>query len=175
MLHPDVVAALPVVRIGCAADEDGLASVIPDPGRRAWRIRNAESGTEQLLVAEEGSRIVGAVSIRWNGECDPPNPWIYGGEVEEAWRGQGVGSLLWREAHRACSARGALAVSLDVDSTNARARRLYERLGYEVVGPHAHQWVARDPETGAVAAEGVAETWLMRCRLPVVGPASPAP
>ncbi|WP_158228155.1 GNAT family N-acetyltransferase [Pseudonocardia sp. MH-G8] len=166
---------LPLVRAGRAADERGLTPLIPDPARRAWRIRYTESGAEQLLVAETDARIVGAVSIRWNGGCDPPNPWIYGGEVEGARRGRGVGSLLWREAHRLCAARGASAASLDVDLTNTAARRLYERLGYEVVGPHAHRWVARDLETGAVTAEGVAGTWLMRCRLTGhgTGPAPP--
>ena len=75
--------------------------------------------------------------------CDPPNPWLYGGEVAQAFRRGCIGTSLWREAERRCTARGAVAAFLDVD-VHVEAQRLYLRLGYEVV------------------AEGTSDTWLMR-------------
>jgi ribosomal protein S18 acetylase RimI-like enzyme len=122
---------------------------------------------ESLLVADLDGQVIGAVSIRWDGGCDAPNPWIYGGEVLPERRHQGIGTRLWQEAHRLCRFRGSRAASLDVDVTNVGARRLYERLGYVVLRPHEHHWVARDRETTAVIAHGTADTWLMRCSLPV--------
>jgi ribosomal protein S18 acetylase RimI-like enzyme len=128
-----------------------------------------DEARETLLVAELGRHVIGAVSIRWNGGCDAPHPWIYGGEVLPDQRNKGIGTSLWQEAHRLCRYHGARATSLDVDVTNGGARRLYERLGYVIVGPHEHRWVARDSETAAVKAEGTADTWLMRCALPTEG------
>ncbi|QYN35314.1 GNAT family N-acetyltransferase [Pseudonocardia sp. DSM 110487] len=152
------------IRRGGGADTDVLAGLVPDPDRRFWRVRSAMDGLEQLLVAEADGQVVGAVSVRWAGACDPPNPWIYGGDVLEDWRSRGVGSLLWQAAHEECRSRGHELVSLDVDLENVAARRLYERLGYEVVGRHEHRWVARD-RSGRVTGEGTADTWLMRCGL----------
>jgi ribosomal protein S18 acetylase RimI-like enzyme len=155
-----------LIRPAQAGDDATLASLVPDPDRRAWRLRNADEAHEALLVAELEGRVIGAVSIRWNRGCDAPHPWIYGGEVLPNHRNKGIGTSLWQEAHRLCRYRGARATSLDVDVTNAGARRLYERLGYVVVGPHKHHWVARDSEAAAVIAQGTADTWLMRCALP---------
>ncbi len=57
---------------------------------------------------------------------------------------------------------GAPAVAPDVEVSNVDARRLYERLGYAVVGPHRHHWRAIDPATGQVVREGESDTWAMR-------------
>jgi len=153
-----------VIRHGNQSDDVGLAGMAPDADRRAWRIRNAVEGRESLLVAVVNDQVVGAVSVRWSGGCDAPNPWPYGGEVLVRWRNRGIGTGLWLSAHRECRARGFQFTSLDVDVENAAARRLYERMGYVVVGPHKHRWVARD-QSGAVTAQGTADTSLMRCRL----------
>jgi ribosomal protein S18 acetylase RimI-like enzyme len=153
-----------VIRHGDQFDDVGLAGLVPDPDRRAWRIRNAAKGRESLLVAVVSDLVVGAVSVRWTDGCDASNPWLYGGEVLVRWRNRGVGTRLWLSAHRECRARGFQFTSLDVDVENVAAQRLYERMGYVVVGPHKHRWVARD-QSGAVTAQGAADTSLMRCRL----------
>jgi ribosomal protein S18 acetylase RimI-like enzyme len=157
----------PWIRSANLGDDAALASLVPDPDRRAWRIRNAVEDRESLLVAELDGQIIGTVSIRWDGGCDAPNPWIYGGEVLPDRRRQGIGTRLWQEAHRLCRFRGSRAASLDVDVTNVGARQLYERLGYVALRRHEHHWVARDWKTATVIAHGTADTWLMRCPLPV--------
>jgi ribosomal protein S18 acetylase RimI-like enzyme len=156
-----------VIRHADQSDDGDLAGLVPDLDRRAWRVRNAVEGRESLLVAVVRDQVVGAVSVRWSGGCDAPNPWLYGGEVLARWRNRGVGTALWLAAHRECRARGFQFTSLDADAANARARRLYERLGYVVVGPHEHRWVARN-QSGAITAQGFADTSLMRCRLVAV-------
>jgi ribosomal protein S18 acetylase RimI-like enzyme len=117
-----------------------------------------------MLVAEVDGDVCGVLSIRWHGGCDAPHPWLYGGAVLPALRRRGVGTALWLEAHQLCVARGASHASLDIDVVNVNARRLYERLGYVVLGPHEHSWVARD-ESGEITGRGSADTWLMRCNL----------
>jgi len=117
-----------------------------------------------MLVAEVDGEVCGVLSIRWDRGCDAPHPWLYGGAVLPALRGLGFGTALWLAAHQLCVARGASYASLDVDVANVESRRLYERLGYVVLGPHEHGWVARDV-SGEITGRGAADTWLMRCNL----------
>ncbi|MFZ1540799.1 MAG: GNAT family N-acetyltransferase, partial [Enterococcus aquimarinus] len=49
-------------------------------------------------------------------------------------RGQGVGAELIEAASQRAKAEGAPAMGLCVDLANPRARSLYERCGFEVVG-----------------------------------------
>ncbi len=49
-------------------------------------------------------------------------------------RGRGMGTELMRAAERFVCDRGLHAIVLGVEDSNPRARRLYERLGYEVIG-----------------------------------------
>ena len=53
--------------------------------------------------------------------------------VLEAWRGQGIGTLLMHELIAAARARGLAALSLSVESDNPAAT-LYRRLGFVAVG-----------------------------------------
>ena len=53
--------------------------------------------------------------------------------MHERWRGRGLGSALIAFAERRIL-RDKPNVFICVSSFNARARRLYERMGYEVVG-----------------------------------------
>ena len=64
--------------------------------------------------------------------------------VAEAWRGRGIGTAALSFAEQACRARGVVAVHLEVERHNPRARALYERFGFE---PHDRylmsRWLAR--------------------------------
>lgn len=51
--------------------------------------------------------------------------------VDARARGQGVGERLLREAVQHCRRRGAVEVHVWTDRTNARAIRLYKKLGFE--------------------------------------------
>jgi aminoglycoside 6'-N-acetyltransferase len=54
--------------------------------------------------------------------------------VDPAWRGRGVGTALLRAAEDWARERGATRMALGLDAFNTGARRLYERVGYELWG-----------------------------------------
>ncbi|MFQ6006887.1 MAG: GNAT family N-acetyltransferase, partial [Woeseia sp.] len=51
--------------------------------------------------------------------------------VDDRAEGNGIGRALLSEAEQAARQRGAQSMSLNVISTNSRARRFYERSGYD--------------------------------------------
>jgi GNAT superfamily N-acetyltransferase len=51
--------------------------------------------------------------------------------VEEPHRGKGLGGLALRLAENTCRALGVLALHLEVDRQNGRARAVYEKAGFE--------------------------------------------
>lgn len=110
-------------------------------------------------------KVVGVVSVRRQGGCDLPNPWLYGLAVVASARRHGIGRALVEAGAATCAARGADAVSLDVDVDDESAITFYKRLGYMIVRRHEHRWRAIDPRTGAVTGEGMAPTWIMRHQL----------
>jgi len=54
--------------------------------------------------------------------------------VDEAMRGQGLGETIFQALMHECRRRGAKNIYLEVRESNAAARRLYTRLGFEAVG-----------------------------------------
>jgi len=93
--------------------------------------------------------------------CGPSSILAYGGFwllVDEAhiatiashpdWRGCGLGQWLMLALLDAASARGAVSSTLEVRAGNLPARRLYEKLGYEVAGVRQHYY--RDGEDGLI-------------------------
>src|SRR5262249_52694321 len=60
----------------------------------------------------------------------------------------GIGTRLVRAAEGLVRQRGFAAAELGVDKTNPAARRLYERLGYAVVGEEQDSWEYLTPGGG---------------------------
>ncbi|MFQ5890798.1 MAG: ribosomal protein S18-alanine N-acetyltransferase [Gemmatimonadota bacterium] len=103
-----------------------------------------------LLVAEVEERVAGYLAL-----------WFAAAEAElgdlavlPELRGRGVGAALVAGAVREAAQRGASSVFLEVRVSNAAARRLYERAGFEVVGVRRRYYTA--PSEDAL---------VMRCRL----------
>ena len=63
----------------------------------------------------------------------PDEAYIDGVAVDPAYRGQRIGTDLIRSAERWARRRGLSLLSLEVVDSNPRARRLYHRIGFEVV------------------------------------------
>ena len=78
------------------------------------------------FLAESGPTLAGAV-LCWT------SAFVKDVVVHESWRRRGVGEALMRHAFRAFAARGAEAVDLKVQASNAGAAALYERVGMRVV------------------------------------------
>ncbi|MBQ1048145.1 GNAT family N-acetyltransferase [Micromonospora sp. C51] len=155
-----------MIRAARHVDLDGLGELAGSRDRAEVRLQAAERGEEAMLVAVAADHVVGVVSVRWRDGCDAPNPWLYGLAVVAPARRRGVGRALVEAGEAAGVARGAAAMSLDVDVDDVAAIAFYQRLGYVVVRPHQHRWRALDPRTGAVTGEGTVSTWIMRRHLP---------
>lgn len=66
--------------------------------------------------------------------------YIYSVRVRPPYRNQGIGSQLMRVAEENLIQRGFSFVTLNVGKNNLGARRLYERLGYEVIANEPGNW-----------------------------------
>ncbi|MDC7120447.1 GNAT family N-acetyltransferase [Cellulomonas fimi] len=149
------------VRAGRPGDLPALAGFAGSHDRAVWRVEEARDGRGLLLVAEDDAGPVGAVSVRWDNDCDPPHPWLYGLHVDADHRGRGAGERLVRAAEDAARDRGAAALSLDADRDDPVVG-WYERRGYRRVREHEHRWTAVDPRTRQVTETGTAATWILR-------------
>jgi ribosomal protein S18 acetylase RimI-like enzyme len=78
--------------------------------------------------------------------------------TREAFRGLGLGTRLIAEAEERIRRRGLCRAMLGVEDDNARARALYERLGYRECGHERASW---ERETAAGRATHVAEITLL--------------
>lgn len=84
--------------------------------------------TARLLATMLRGSLAGETPLR-RGEC-----FIYSVVVDEAHRGRGVGTAMMEQLEAHAGAGGARAALLRVIVGNTRARALYLRLGYRVVG-----------------------------------------
>ena len=83
---------------------------------------------EFLLVAVDGSRVVGTVM----GGYDGHRGWIYSLAVDENERHRGIGTEMIEEVVRRLMARGCLKVNLQVMPDNEGVVRFYQELGFSV-------------------------------------------
>jgi ribosomal-protein-alanine N-acetyltransferase len=62
--------------------------------------------------------------------------------IRQEYQGQGLGSALLKEVLQAGAARGAERATLEVRRSNAPARRLYERLGFEIAATRPNYYLS---------------------------------
>lgn len=119
---------------------DALA--IDDDG---WRERVASA---EYWLAWCGGDPVGSVCLS-DRDAHPGDVNIFGMWVDPSVRGRSVGEQLVQAALGRARERGKARVLLHVVDTNARARRLYERLGFAATGrtePYPHDPDVREIE-----------------------------
>lgn len=136
-----------VVREMSEADVEPLAAALGWPaygiGRR-WNERLA--GYREMFVALENGVPVGSVSINLKDDV-PGLLHLFALDVAGPNQDRGVGTRLIERVENTARARGLTGVFLEVSITNANARRLYTRLGYQTEGvPFANQWNRYDAE-----------------------------
>jgi len=86
--------------------------------------------TASLSVAERGGAVVG-FSVVWFAADEAELGDL---AVDPDWRRRGVAAALLARVVQECSARRTRALYLEVRESNAAARALYERAGFELVG-----------------------------------------
>jgi ribosomal protein S18 acetylase RimI-like enzyme len=100
---------------------------------------------ELFLVAVNGGRVIGTTMAGYDGH----RGWLYTVAVLQAYRREGVGSALVREAEKRLLALGCPKINLQVVAGNASATAFYEALGYAI-----EERVSMGKPIGAFAKEG---------------------
>lgn len=98
---------------------------------------------------------IGQAAIHWNGKpTHPEMPDIQSVRVHPEFRRLGIGSQLLDECEKHAVTRGHRQISLSVALDNPKAKRLYERHGYRVVGvPYSDVWFYADAAGKSVRVE----------------------
>lgn len=140
--------------------------------RRLFRQAYEEmrAGTRLLLVLEHKSsrEIIGQVFIQWNSSdmrladgCE--RGYFYALRVKPQFQGRGLGTQLLRSAEDILRRRQMHIASIGVEITNQRARALYERLGYRLIGEDPGRWSYIDHR--GKECEVIEPAWLLEKRL----------
>ncbi len=145
--HPTLMVALPItVRIATQTDLPklewyGQYAHHRNLFRRAFH--EQQLGKRLMLVADSNHFPIGQVFIQFvKPRPDNNKRWgyLYSLRVMEMFQGHGIGSCLIQEAEHAIIERGLGWATIAVAKENQAARRLYERLGYEVFGEDSGKW-----------------------------------
>lgn len=111
--------------------------------RRAYR--DQQLGIRLMLVADCNGFPIGHVFILFmDDEQNNKQAYFYSLRVMEMFHSQGIGTHLMMEAEAHVLARGYNHVTIAAAKTNHAARRLYERLGYEVFTDDKGEWSYTD-------------------------------
>lgn len=102
----------------------------------AAMFRDWLAGREHCLVhvaVDEDDRVLGFSMVRLREELlsHDPSAHLEAIAVDSSAEGRGIAQALLQRAEEAAKAEGALSMSLHVFAVNRRARRLYERAGYD--------------------------------------------
>ncbi len=116
---------LPEWRTAAELDRTTLASL-----QKA--LERAEDGADVFVAGEASGQRAGFIHLQTERDFFTGEKCGYVSEVavDPAFEGQGVGSLLLAKAEEWCAAKGYRLLTLYVFAANARAQRLYERLGF---------------------------------------------
>ncbi|HEC09201.1 MAG TPA: GNAT family N-acetyltransferase [Acidimicrobiales bacterium] len=116
---------------------EAFAELIPQlsrsspPPDAAALTRLVESEACHLLVARDGERIVGSLTLVVFEIPTGIRAWIEDVVVDSAARGRGVGEIINRRALELAAELGARTVDLTSRPSREAANRLYRRIGFE--------------------------------------------
>ncbi|HSG34601.1 MAG TPA: GNAT family N-acetyltransferase [Sphingomonadaceae bacterium] len=127
------------IRPAAAQDCAALEALIEQLGYEAQagdiaaRLAEIRADGREVLVAEEGGRVVGCLSTSIMRVLHRPKPVgrISMMVVADGLRGQGIGAALVRAAEEWLVAQGCGMVEVTSNNRRADAHRFYEKLGYE--------------------------------------------
>jgi ribosomal protein S18 acetylase RimI-like enzyme len=133
------IHTLPGRLTGIVVLESPAGDVVAMAGLRTREVRPPSGWAEDQVIFEELG-IGRAIWLELRASLtEPPTylprgdeGYIYNVVVTHAWRGKGAGDRLLAFLHAEAERRGKRRVLLEVVATNAFARRLYERHGYQV-------------------------------------------
>jgi ribosomal-protein-alanine N-acetyltransferase len=100
----------------------------PFTGEEASRLANYSGADAYYIVMLDGNIIAYGMLRGWDEGYDVPSLGI---AVAPLHQGKGIADILMRFLHLCAELNSAKQIRLTVKEDNARARRLYERLGYQ--------------------------------------------
>ena len=115
-----------------------LQAFLAEHGEETWRAQLADPSFSIRLVEDDGA-VAGYSKLgplRLPVEPGPPALELRQLYVAKAWHGTRVGRILMDWTIAEARRRGARELYLSVFTENPRARRFYERYGFEEVGPY---------------------------------------
>ncbi len=105
------------------------------PEEEEFLLKAFRSDNSVYLIAEANGVIVGALSCSGGSRQAVRHAVVLGITVDQAWRGQGIGTLLMRRAIEWAKGTGiVIRIELFVLERNSVAIHLYQKLGFEVEG-----------------------------------------
>ena len=107
--------------------------------------RDQQLGTRLMLVADCNGFPIGHIFILFmDDEQDNKQAYFYSLRVMDMFHSQGIGTHLLMEAEAHVLTRGYHYLTIAAAKTNHAARRLYERLGYDVFMDDRGEWSYTD-------------------------------
>lgn len=114
--------------------------------------RSAQYGRTLMWVVEipQGEIIGQAFVMLISSERDAADgesrAYVFAFRVKQQWRNKGIGTHLMHFIEDDLDRRGFKFVTLNVAKDNPNALRLYQRLGYRIIGPRPGVWSYKDQE-----------------------------
>ncbi len=141
----DAEAILENINLVCREQVYLLPDEVPrDLSReKAW-LSDFDGERNVLFVAVDGQAIVGQADCRGGAHSKDRHTGLLGIVIRDGWREEGLGRTLMTRVLEWMRARGFRKAVLSVFSTNARARRLYESLGFQVEGVRNRMYLIRN-------------------------------
>jgi GNAT superfamily N-acetyltransferase len=97
-----------------------------------------------VAVAEVHGVAVGRSCLMYNYMGDPPNAYSFASSVSPQWRSRGIGTAMIEHVEREARARGMYRITAHTATTNPRAAKWRERMGYRRVCEENIHWTEAD-------------------------------
>ncbi len=136
----------PRITVRCIQESDidklvGALAPEVTSARIKRRFQEDIDGFREMFVAETNGDVAGSVSTSHHRLQLPNSLRMFALEVGLAFRRQGVGTALIGAIEEKARLQGLARVNLEVALDNNVAQRLYEKLGYRVIGePVINRW-----------------------------------